>query len=106
DPVLQHHPDGSDAAVMGRGTSLLLDWMTDTMEVERLQLRSVDDIPDRNLGSWSGEDVAATRATRAGDDARTPQSTQDLFDVVGGEAFLPRNLAPRSEERRVGKERR
>src|SRR5947209_1164962 len=67
--------------------------MTHAVEVERLQLGRVNDVPDRYLGGRPSEDVAAASTTRAGDDSCAPQAQQDLLDVVGRQSFLPRNLA-------------
>src|SRR5438270_993176 len=67
--------------------------MTHAVEVERLQLGRVNDVPDRYLGGRPSKDVAAASTTRAGDDSCAPQAQQDLLDVVGRQSFLPRNLA-------------
>src|SRR4029078_13726456 len=79
---LQHHPDGSDAAAVRGGTTLLLNRMADAVQVKRLQLGRVDAVAYRNLSRWPGEDVPSARPTSAGDDPRAPQPQQDLLDVI------------------------
>jgi len=67
---------------------LIFHRMTHAVEVERLQLGRVNDVPDRYLGGGPSKDVAAASTTRAGDDSCAPQAQQDLLDVVVGEALV------------------
>jgi hypothetical protein len=64
------------------------------MEIESLELRSMDYVSDRNLSRRAGENISTPRAPRAGDDARPSQPEENLLDVVSRKAFLSRNLAP------------
>src|SRR5439155_17709807 len=94
DSLLQHHPHRPDAATIRRVAPFFLDRMAYAVKIERLELRCVDYISDRTLGRRSGQDISATRAAGAGDDAGASKSQKNLLDVVRRKPFLACDLPP------------
>src|SRR3954465_10330001 len=66
--------------------------MSDAVQVERLQLRSVDDVSDRDLLGTLRQNVSTAGATSTCDDSSPAQAKENLLDVVSGEPFLSRYL--------------
>ncbi|HEV7391860.1 MAG TPA: hypothetical protein VGO08_09470, partial [Burkholderiales bacterium] len=93
DLLLQHHPNGPDAAIVGGRAPLFLNGVADTVKVEGLQLRGVNHVANRDLSGRLRENVPAPRAPSAGDHASAAESEQDLLDVVSREPLLSRDLA-------------
>ena len=74
DALLQHQPDGTDAAILRLGAALLGDGMGDAMDVERPALGRRDHFAHGDVHGVVGEDVAALGAARAADDTRATES--------------------------------
>src|SRR5438876_11263076 len=68
--------------------------MAHAVEIERLELRCVDYISDRNLGRRPCKDVPAAGASGARDDTGAPEPEKYLLDVIGRQALLTRDLPP------------
>src|SRR2546422_3332966 len=84
DPLLQHSPDGPDAARSLRTTSLGIDGMEIAIDFEGDVLRSFDHVLDGDDVGLTGEMIAALGATDRIHQAGTPQAQEDLLDVIVG----------------------
>src|SRR5881296_1274729 len=95
DPLLQHSPDGPDAARSLRTTSLGIDGMEVAIDFEGDVLRGFDHVLDGDDVGLTGEMIAALGATDRIHQAGTPQPQEDLLDVIVGQALLLGELARR-----------
>jgi hypothetical protein len=82
DLLLQHDPDGANAAGVRRRATFFLDWVRYAMKIERLQLRRRNHIAHRNGLGPSGERVSAMRAASTFHDARATKANENLLDVI------------------------
>src|SRR5438445_8268912 len=80
DPLLQHSPDGPDAARSLRTTSLGIDGMEVAIDFEGDVLRGFDHVLDGDDVGLTGEMIAALGATDRIHQAGTPQAQEDLLD--------------------------
>src|SRR5438876_1347416 len=78
DPLLQHSPDGPDAARSLRTTSLGIDGMEVAIDFEGDVLRGFDHVLDGDDVGLTGEMIAALGATDRIHQAGTPQAQEDL----------------------------
>src|SRR5436190_14273512 len=95
DPLLQHSPDGPDAARSLRTTSLGIDGMEVAIDFEGDVLRGFDHVLDGDDVGLTGEMITALCATDRIHQAGTPQPQEDLLDVIVGQALLLGELACR-----------
>jgi hypothetical protein len=87
DLLLEQHPDRANAAQVRRRAAITLDGMADAVEIERLELGSLNHFPDRRLRRRLCERVPTASSTRALDHARAAKTEQDLLYVVSGKFF-------------------
>src|SRR3989449_10899984 len=95
DPLLQHSPDGPDAARSLRTTSLGIDGMEIAVDFEGDVLRGLDHVLDGDDVGLTGEVVAALGTTNRVHQAGAPQAQENLLDVVVRQPLLLGELARR-----------
>src|SRR2546425_4748475 len=95
DPLLQHSPDGPDAARSLRTTSLRVDGMEIAVDFEGDVLRGLDRGFDGDDVGLPGEVIPALGATDRVHQAGAPQTQQDLLDIVVWQPLLLGELARR-----------
>jgi hypothetical protein len=67
--------------------------MTDAVKVERLELRRVNDIANRDFRGCLRQHITPARAARAGNHSGAPKPKQDLLDVIRRQSLESRDLA-------------
>src|SRR2546425_328797 len=95
DASLQHSPHRPDATRRLRATSMRVDRMQITVDLERDVLGCLHDILDGDGLGITRQVVAALRAAHRVHQASASQAEEDLLDVVVGETFLLGELARR-----------
>src|SRR5206468_10369857 len=76
-----------------RRTTLLLNGMTDAVEVESRHFRCGDHSTDGDVLSIAGEFVATARAPGAAYNRSAPKAKQNLLDVIDGKSLAGCNVA-------------
>ena len=93
DLLLKKNPHRTNAAEVRSGAAIGLHRVAHAMEIERLELRRLNHFADRGLSGRLCKRIPATCASSARDDARSPQTKENLLHVIGGKLLALRDVA-------------